>query len=203
MFTQKIVLKNISKEWQNELFDSLYYMNISELKNFCNTRNIPFVGKKGSIIKRIKHYLLTGKILHPKKMPSISKAKPNTSYLLKPETRILHGSYKNDLKTRKFFQTLIGKHFHFTAFGQDWIMTRWMQGKPPTYAQFVKMWQQEYKRRQNIDAKPRQEWAYLNFMQRFTKENPNASRKAMTVAWKKTRAERVETVLIFLNDIQI
>jgi hypothetical protein len=80
-------------------------------------------------------------------------------------------------------------------------MNRWMQGKPPTYAEFAKMWQQEFTRRQNTVATPRQEWAYLNFMQRFQKASPNASRKEMTMAWKKTRAEQAAKALAFLNKI--
>lgn len=197
----KKLLANFTKAQQKELFDSLYYMNMGEIKSFCKTHNIPLKEKKGPIIERIKHYLLTGEILSPKAMPSISKADVKKEYPLKPNTLILYGAYKNDLKTRKFFQALIGKHFHFTAFGQDWIMHCWMRGKPPTYAEFAKMWQQEFTHRQNTEANPRQEWAYLNFMQRFQKAKLNASRKEMGAAWKKTRAEQAAKALAFLNKI--
>jgi hypothetical protein len=97
-----------------------------------------------------------------------------------------------------FFKNLIGKHFHFTAAGQDWINDRWQKGKPPTYAEFAKFWQAHYEKSLKTAANPRKEWAYLNFMQRFQKEHPQASRVEMTQAWNKTRSElaaKAKTVL--------
>ncbi|XVN42631.1 MAG: hypothetical protein RCG15_08655 [Candidatus Rickettsia vulgarisii] len=60
-------------------------------------------------------------------------------YHLHPNTLMLKGSYKNDLRNRQFFKQLIGEHFHFTAIAIDWLNDRWMQGlpPPPTYQEFL------------------------------------------------------------------
>lgn len=182
------MLTNLSKKQQEEFFSALYYMNMAEIKEFCNKHKIPATDKKGPIIERIKHYLLTGEILSPPILPAIAKAKKDRDYPLKPNALILKGAYINDLQTRQFFQKLIGSHFHFTAFGQDWILERWYAGKPPTYAEFAKFWEKEFSKRKNSKANPRQEWAYLNFLQRYQKINPNISRAETMVAWEKKRA---------------
>lgn len=199
----KNLLPPLSKKQQEALFIALDYMNMGEIKAFCNKHQISLAGKKGLIITRIKHFLLTGELLQPKPMPIISKAQAGKNYPLKTSTLILHGAYKNDLKTRLFFKKLIGKHFHFTAAGQDWIQQRWDNGKPPTYAEFAQAWQKEYERRTKTEANPRKEWAYLNFMLRYQKANPHASRTQMTAAWKKTRQEQADKAKAILNRIQL
>lgn len=186
--------KKLSKKQKADLFDALYFMNMQELRELSEYYQLPTKAKKGLLIDRIKHFLQTGKMLNSQKIPQKSFAEKGTIYPLKPDTLILKGAYKNDLKTRKFFQKLIGEHFHFTAFGQDWISERWFQGKPPTYSEFAKYWQKENKQRQKQEAKPKQEWAYLSFIQRFLKECPTATKKQITTAWKKMRAAKIAEV---------
>ncbi len=198
---EKNFLKDLSEIQKAGLFEALYYMNMSEIKNFCYSHKISISGKKGEILDRIKHYRITGEILQPKKIPAISKAKDSTQYPLTPETLILFGSYTNDLMTRNFFKSLIGEHFHFTAFGQDWIMKRWQQGKPPTYGEFAKVWQKEYLKRKKSKANPKKEWAYLNYLQRFVAQYPDASKKEFGAAWKKERNKQAEKAIQLLNSI--
>lgn len=188
------LLSKLTKKKKDVLFEALYYMNMQEIKDLCKIYDLPCQDKKGIIIDRIKHFMQTGEVLPKKKVPPISFAKKDVTYPLKPNTLILKGAYRNNLKTRKFFQTLIGELFHFTAFGQDWILDRWQRGKPPTYIEFAKYWQQQYVHRKKSVAKPKQEWAYLSFMQRFQKNQPLASKVQATVAWEKTRAEKVAKV---------
>ncbi len=195
------LIKHLTSKQKNELFDALNYMKIGEIKKFCNKHAISIQGKKGEILNRVKHFLTTGNILLPRAMPEISKAKKNNSYPLKSNTLILHGAYKNDLATRSFFKKLVGEHFHFTSFGQDWIAERWQQGKPPTYAEFANAWQKEYLNRKKSEANPKQEWAYLNFMRRFQKENPNASKKDISKMWEKTRKQQVAKAKLVLDKI--
>lgn len=167
---------------------------MEELKNLCDYYELPNKGKKGAIIERIKHFLQTGEILSTKKLPQISLAQKGKDYPLKSSTLIVKGAYKNDLATRKFFQKLIGEYFHFTAFGQDWISDRWQRGKPPTYGEFAKYWEQESEKRKNSLAKPKEEWAYISFLQKFQKEHSNGSKQQAMTAWEKVRAEKVAKV---------
>lgn len=197
----KSFIANLSKAQQQELFDALYFMNMEEIKMFCARHQIPIAAKKGPIIEVIKKYLLTGEIAKFKSIPAISKATPGKHYPLKSSTLILQGAYKNDLKTRKFFKSLIGEHFHFTAFGQDWINERWLRGKPPTYAEFAKAWQKEYVHRKTIKPQPKKEWAYLNFIQRTLEKNPKTTKADITKAWKKERAAQAAKAKAILNKI--
>lgn len=179
---------------QKELFSALLYLSMRELKNICLHFNLPTQGEKIKLIEIIELYVTTGKIIAPKQMPAISKSQSKTIYPLAPQTLILKGSFKNDLKTRIFLKTLIGNHFHYTAYGIDWIKNLWMQGAPPTYAQFATYWQTEYQARQIAKAPMKVEWAYLNFLDRYKKNHPDTSKAQAIAAWKIEQQQQVEKV---------
>ena len=112
------------------LHEALYYLKVKELGMLCEKLNIPAIGTKIALIQSIIIFLQTGNIQVTPSFPAISKAQKGLSYLLAPNTLILKGFYKNDLATRIFFKSLIGNHFHYTAFGIDWIKERWYKGIP-------------------------------------------------------------------------
>jgi hypothetical protein len=189
---------SISKKDLGQLKEAIFYMNMSELKQACINLNLSHSGMKLDRIRRILAFIEKGEVIKTKALPSISKAKKKEIYPLAPTTRILSGNYKNDLKTRLFMKKLVGPHFHFTAFGQDWMRKRWMAGDPPTYAEFAVYWQKEYESRKNKKATPKQEWAYLNFIQRYLKKHPKASRCEITEKWeevRETKAKKAQSIL--------
>lgn len=189
----------LTLEQYKELFTNLLYCNMRELKMICVHFEIPNQGDKIQLIEHIITYLKTGKIPQVQPIPAISKAKPKQTYPLHPQTYILKGSFKNDLKTRLFLKTLIGNHFHYTAYGIDWIKDMWIKGTPPTYEQFAIYWQQEYKNRQKEKAPLKQEWAYLNFLDRYKNIYPQASKQQAIIAWKLEREKHVKKVEGILN----
>lgn len=193
----------ILEEQKDEIFDSLNYLNMEELEEFCKKHAIPMQGRKRRIISRIKHFLTTGEVLKTIPLPISSKAKKNAPRVLKKDALILNGLYKNDDDTRQFLKQLIGEHFHFTAFGQEWIMSRWEEGKPPTYEEYAKIWQEEESRKKMplYKATPSAEYAYLNFMQKYLSQHPNANKKSMLAAWKEERAERARDTMAILMAI--
>jgi len=182
---------------QQELFAALLYCNISELKNICIHFELPTQGEKIKLIENIQLYVTTGKIAIHQEIPASSKAQPKAIYPLAPNTLMLKGSFKNDLKTRIFLKILIGNHFHYTAYGIDWIKHLWMQGTPPTYAQFAIFWQSEHEARQKNKAIMKPEWAYLNFLDHYKKIYPTASKSQAITAWNFEREIQVKKV----NDI--
>lgn len=188
----------LTKQDLKALHDALHYMNMKELKVVCADLKLPHIGMKAAIIDRIMHYIKTGKILTEPVIPDVSRAQKNQVVLLKPESLILHGSYKNDLATRLFFKRLIGEHFHFTAVGHDWIRERWLQSNPPTYQEFADFWEEAESLNKVC---PKQEWAYLSFIQRFVEKNPRAPRVQITVAWKIEREKKVKEAKKILKDI--
>jgi hypothetical protein len=179
------------------LKQSLNFLHVEELRDICTKFAINNAGKKGQIILRILHFLKTGEVLSEPKIPAISCGRSPS--IIDPDQHILKGSYKNDLRTRIFFKNLIGDYFHFTAFGIDWINERWFAGDPPTYKEFADMWVKEYARRKKFGTTPKDEWAYINFVQQFIAEQPNASSEAILEAWNMERKRNVEIVKSLLQ----
>jgi len=180
------------------LNDALHFMNMKELKLTSADLRLAQTGMKALMIARIMHFIKTGEVLVEQEIPAISRAKKGQVILLKPESLILDGSYKNDLATRLFFKRLIGTHFHFAVVGHDWIKARWLEGNPPTYQEFANFWQEA--KAQNKVC-PKQEWAYLSFIQRFVAQNPNASRAQITHGWNVERERNVKQAHMLLKKI--
>lgn len=163
--------------------DALVFLYVSELRSLAQQFALSKKGKKMELIIRILHFLQTGEKLIATKIPASVCAERGKVYPLTPKGRMLKGSYKNDLKTRLFFKGLIGEHFHFTAYGIDWLNHCWLEGRAPTYQEFADMWVAEYQRRQTHPAAAKEEWAYINFVQQM----PNRSREAIQAAWEQER----------------
>lgn len=169
------------------LKNSLTFLHVSELKAVAAKLFLSDKGNKMTLILRILHFFRTGEKLEASKFPSVSMAKRGRIYPIHPTTFMLKGSYKNDLQTRLFFKQLIGSHFHFTAFGIDWLNHRWMDSLPPTYQEFADMWQEEYERRKNRPEPPKEEWCYIRFVQKFLQTFPEASRECLNSEWESER----------------
>jgi hypothetical protein len=179
---------------------ALHYLHMSELKMACASLKLPFQGQKGEIIQCIMTFLRTGEVIKSPPLPEVSKAK-NMLSTLSPKSLILSGSYKNDLPTRTFLKTLVGDHFHFTAFGQDWIKNRWRNGNPPTYAEFASFWEKEYEQRKTRKATPKKEWAYINFLQQYGQKNPSFSKQHFLKEWERYRTQQVQIAQIILEKV--
>ncbi len=175
-----------SKSKIENLNISLNFLHVSELKTICNKLQLSEKGKKVELILRVIKFIETGEKLVNLPFPCISYAR-NRSNELEENALMLKGAYKNDLKTRLFFKKIIGEYFHFTAFGIDWLNERWMNGNPPTYKEFAAMWETEYQRRKITPAKPKDEWAYINFIQDFYNKIPNSTRAEVMESWEKAR----------------
>jgi len=183
---------NLTKKEQTLLHDALHYMSVSELKACCHHLSLSDSGNKSSLIERITAFVLDGTVLSTPIIPPISRAKHHEPQELHPQSLMLYGGYKNDARTRAFFKSIIGPHFHFTAFGIDWLNKRWLQGIPPTYQEFAEYWVQESEARKRAKPIPKQEWAYINFLQHAQKSMPDTTKAQLMAAWHQTRQEKVK-----------
>ncbi len=184
-------LRNIDHD---QLRASLHYLYVSELRACCEKLNLFVKRKKIDFINRIIHFIKNGEKLNLSEYPATSVLKDRNNSILSPDALILKGGYKNDLKTRLFFKEIIGRHFHFTAFGIDWLESRWMEDKPPTYQEFADMWSKEYKFRKIYGSAPKAKWAYINFIKIYLNDNPNASRNEILSSWELERIKHKELV---------
>ncbi len=171
----------------DQFSQSIWFLHVEELKELTSLLKISDKGAKGAVIARILHFLHSGEELAMPKFPAVSCAKKSVVPPLLPKSLMLRGAYKNDLATRLFFKSLIGEYFHFTAFGIDWLNERWLQGNPPTYQEFADFWVTETERRKNTKAAPKQEWAYIRFVQAFMESYPESSRDELMQAWNAER----------------
>lgn len=177
-----------------KLKKALLYLHVGELKGLCLEMGVHDKGVKGVLISRVLHFVRSGEAITEPVIPAVSKAKRNVAYPLHPETLMLKGAYKNDLETRLFFKQLIGEHFHFTAFGIDWLNDRWLKGEPPTYLEFAEMWKVEHAKRKQLGSTPKEEWAYINFAQNLVRLNPQATRDEIIKGWDIERAKQKASV---------
>lgn len=177
---------------RSKLAKAILFFNMQELKRICEGLKLPGAGKKMTLITRIMTYLETGVVVLEPVIPAVSRAKRGETIEFAPTAKILYGSFKNDAKTRAFLKTLIGNHFHYTAFGLDWINQRWLAGNPPTFAEFAAFWQAETTARKKQKAPLKKEWALLNFVMQYIKKYPKAEREEVVIAWKHERLLQVE-----------
>lgn len=183
-----------------EFRENLSYMHVDELESQLQELGLSLKGfNKNELIERLVHYAITGKELSSLKIPENSRASRNRKYTIAPQSLMLYGAYKNDRATRDFFQQTIGKYFHFTAQGIDWLREQWLKGNPPTYADFAQEWQAEYERNKKDKRSPKQEWAYIRFTQHYTRSFPHASKKEITLAWNIKRQKAVQKVHDFFK----
>ncbi len=191
----------ISKKELVTLEACLPFFMVGELKDICEKFRLPTTGQKGNLIARILHFLATGTLKAEPQMPAYSRAPRGQRQPLTPHSLILFGDYKNDLVTRMFMKTLVGNHFHFTAFGQDWMKERWFEGNPPTYGEFAQFWQNEYTKRKKSEGSPKKEWALLTFVLAFKKKNPGVSREIVCAAWYEERLRQVSMGMKILQHL--
>ena len=184
------------------LKESLMFLHVSELKEIAIRLDLSDKGNKMAIVIRILHFVNTGQKLILPKFPEKSCAKRRSSYPLGENEFMLKGSYRNDLKTRQFFKQLIGAHFYFTAFGIDWLNEKWMEGNPPTYNEFAIMWQEEYQKRKKMPNAPKEEWAYINFVQKYLLNSPNTPRELINNAWECERQKHKANVCKWVDQIK-
>ena len=195
-------MKYLSEDDKIQLKEALSYMHVDELKSQLEQLELSPKGfNKNELTERLIHYAVTGKELPPLKIPAISRAYRGAPNLFEPKGHMLYGSYKNDLATRNFFKQLIGKHFHFTARGVDWLRERWLEGNPPTYADFAAEWQAEYERNREQKRPPKQEWAYIRFVQEYMQRFPKASKKEVNSAWEVKRQDQIKKVCVIFMEI--
>ena len=146
----------LTEHEQNSLSESMHFMKMAELQEGCRILGLPDAAKKRTHRKNNDVYSHWHHNAIARKFPMISRASLRQAPQdLHPDALMLYGSYKNDAATRAFFKTLIGSHFHYTAFGIDWLNDRWIAGKPPTYQEFADYWIAESERRKKKREEPK------------------------------------------------
>jgi hypothetical protein len=194
----------LSRSEQLTLLDDLNYLNMDEIREFCDEHKVSYTiwvesadkklrktrddDRKGVILDRIRHYLKTGSIPAATRFPSSVVCYDDPPAKLKATDRLFYGQYdKKSESMNNLLKSLTGDRFRNGAIARILAREFWSKGIAPTYQEFAAAWLEA-----NDNHKgPRPEWAFLS---------DRADRTA-TADWKKLRQAKAKHVLGVLSRI--
>lgn len=155
------------------LAKDLNYLNMQEIKTFCDQVSIPYkihyyrdkklrvsgeIDRKAIILDRIKIFIATQTIatatIYPPKVTCFDPIPAK----LRASDRIFFGQYKTTHKNiLLLMKGLTDGEFKFGAISQEVIRDFWREGHAPTFQAFAKAWI----RANTAHVEPKPEWAYL------------------------------------------
>ncbi len=170
----------LSRSLALDEFQSHYWLK-AELVAFCKENGLSALGLKEVIAHRIAVFLGTGSKLKPKR---VKAARDRDSLrMITRETLVV--TYKNDAKTRVFFVSQIGKHFHFDHYLRQFTDKNNITNGL-TYGDLVDGWLAEERKRKdpNYQSKIGEQFEYNKFTRDFFQNEKGKSRLEAINAWK-------------------
>lgn len=200
----KSVIAALTAGERKSVFQDIYYLNMAELRRFCDAHAIPYkvhsetedgrivptrdTDRKGIVIDRVLHFLSHGTIKPRTVFRSKVIARDRPEGLSAESDRVLYGRYKNhDPSLLKLMKRLTKGKFEFGAIAQEVLRACWAQDEAPTYREFAILWEKAAEKH----TRPNREWAFLSDL-------ANASAGP---DWKKPRARKASAVIAILNKI--
>lgn len=182
----------------------LNYLNMKEIKDFCNRVGIPYkihhrrdgklrvsgeIDSKSIILERIRGYIKNRDIGQPTVYSKKVVCFDPLPKVIIASDRIFYGQYKTTHKNiLSLMKDLTDGKFTFGAISQEVIRDFWREEKTPTYRQFAQAWVNGVR----AHTKPKPEWAYL------TDLAAGMERKA----WKALRQEKAKSVIDYLHQLK-
>lgn len=162
-----------------------YYWEKKELIHFCRANNLPAQGEKSDLAERIEKFLRTGEI---KKVQARRKVGSwDSDKGITKETRVVN--YKNDTKTRLFFEAMIGPKFRFNAYLRQFSKAENIE-KNLTYGDLVEGWLEAEAKKKNSQHNTAidQQFQFNQFQRDFYFHEKGKSRAECMAAWKLVRS---------------
>jgi hypothetical protein len=200
-------LANLEPVEQRELLNDLSYLNLQEIRSFCDRHLIPYrilvetadgrtkptkdTDRKPVILHRIRHYLATGDLLDATSLPARIVREDGPPTVLRPTDRLYYRWYNKTYgSVMDLLKNLTGGRFENGALARVLIMEFWTGGQAPTFVEFADAWVSAKKEsRQLLSA----DYAFLSDLQRG-QAGPD---------WKAMRKLKAERVLATLEEIPI
>jgi hypothetical protein len=198
-------LSNLEPVEQRELLNDLSYLNLQEIRYFCDRHSIPYrilvettdgrtkptkdTDRKPVILHRIRHYLATGDLLDATCLPARIVREDGPPTGLRPTDRLYYRWYNKTYgSVMDLLKGLTGGRFENGALARVLIMEFWTGGQAPTFVEFADAWLSAKKEsRQLLSA----DYAFLSDLQRGH-AGPD---------WKSIRKLKAERVLATLEEI--
>ena len=199
------LIHSLSEPEQVALLEDLNYLNMVELKAFCNKHAIPYSiwiettkrvrrktrddDRKGVMLHRIRHYLTTGELLDATCFPASVVCFADPPKVIKPTDRLFYGQYdKKSTAMIGLLEELTGGQFKNGAIARILARDFWSKGIAPTFQDYAAAWLQANENHRQ----PNPEWAFLSDR---TKEKDTSN-------WKQLRAAKAKRVLDLLNTLE-
>lgn len=178
--TRPALTKNISV-WA---FSKFYWKKV-ELVSFCGIHGLSTEGSKSAITKRIELFLKTGEIKNLQKIKTTIA--PDSKITINRKTLVIN--YKNDAKTRSFFEKEIGTHFHFNSYLRQFSKSINMDSKI-TYGDLVDGWINEEANKKNPNYKSTigEQFKFNQFQRDFYALEKGKTQKEFIKAWQLVRS---------------
>jgi hypothetical protein len=143
---------------RKSVFEDIYYLNMAELRRFCDAHAIPYkihietgdgrivqtrdADRKGIVIDRIVHFLSSGEI---KEKTVYKRTVIATGGLEEPPAEsdpVLYGRYRNHASSiLKLMKRLTEGKFEFGAVAQEVLRACWSRNEATTYRDFAGLWE--------------------------------------------------------------
>lgn len=165
-----------------------YYWLKEELCIFCRDHGIPAYGPKTELADRIERFLTTGKVFE--RAPVMKqRSSPRLNMPLSLDTVITTG-YTNNEANRAFFQSVTGRHFHFTT-----RFMRFCRDNPEkTFGDAVAEWKREHEERKTGAYRTAiaPQFEYNRFVREYIAEHPERSFRDAVSAWNEHKQKPKE-----------
>jgi hypothetical protein len=201
----RCLIHGLSEPEQVALLEDLNYLNMGELKAFCNEHAIPYSiwieategvrrktrddDRKGVMLDRIRHYLRTGEILQATCFPANVVCFADPPKTIKPTDRLFYGQYdKKSTAMIGLLEKLTGGRFKNGAIARILARDFWSKGIAPTFQDYAAAWLLANEDHQ----RPNPEWAFLS----------DRARHENTSNWKQVRAMKAKVVLTILDNLR-
>lgn len=161
-----------------------FYWDAKELAAFCMHHKISSKGGKIEVAARITHFLKSGEALKPKKIVRVGGWDSDKE--LTKNTPVIN--YRNDAKTRVFFQQSIGSKFRFNNYLRQFAKAP-NNNQKLTYGALVVGWQNAEAEKRSVGKKTTidKQFQYNQFQRDFYAAEKDKSRVQLNKAWKLVR----------------
>ena len=198
------LIAKLPKQERQQLLDDLNYLNMAEIKSFCQRLAIPYritietedgstrttsvEDRKGIILNRIRTFLQKGVIPEETRFNARIVCFDPPPAEFTPDDHLFYGRYdKSNRQMIVLMKELTDGQFRDGAIARILAREFWTRGKAPTFKEFAAAWLQAVQEH----TAPNPEWAFLS----------DRTGGTTATGWKKLRAKKAASVLKRLNQI--
>jgi hypothetical protein len=192
-------LSQLTEGEQTRLLEELNYLNLGEIRGFCSEHGIPYkilaeypngkvkatkdIDRKPIVLARVRHYLATGKVGQPTRIPAEIVRQDHPPARPGPRDRLYYRWYsKEHTGIIRSLRELTAGRFRDGAVARVLAMEFWMRGKAPTLADFARAWTNANANKHRLLTA---EYAYLT----------DLKHKRAGSEWKSLRKAKAESAL--------